>query len=116
MTSAADIRQEISKADDAIAAARDLIARGGSVDLSGLEQEVERLCGLIAGVDPSDRPSFEKPLIAMLDSVNSLAETARETRDQMQRQLSSISSHRQVLKVYDQSPSNRRPPRSDGSK
>ena len=70
MNEATKIRRYLETTAERVSAARRLVAAEQSVDLSGLEQEVDGVCGAIRKLPAEVQADFKMPLVNLVDKAN----------------------------------------------
>ena len=90
----------LREAAAAIGAARTLLDQGNVVDLKGLESHVERACGAIPTLDPSERERLKPALIALIDGLNGLGDQLSSQHEELSGTLKGMGTRRQAVSAY----------------
>lgn len=95
-----DIRRYLETTAERVSAARRLVAAEQSVDLSGLEQEVDGVCGAIRGLPAEIQVEFKMPLVKLVDELDKLSNDLRAQHAKLEKGLKAISTGGQASKAY----------------
>ena len=94
------VGKALDDAASAIGAAQILLRQGTTINLSGLEEHVEKACGAIAGLVPGDRDRMKPRLVSLIDSLNHLADELGAQHAEISGTLQGIGNRRRALSAY----------------
>ncbi len=100
-----NILEGITKISDIVTAARDLVKDGQIIDVQPLEQEVEDLCAMLAGVDAQTAREVQPILLGLMEELNHLAQTMDDRHSQLSDELRSLAAHGNAASAYSVPPS-----------
>lgn len=100
MAAKEDIAHEIDHAASMVDAFRTAAAAGSTVDLSGLDTKVEKLCGEIAAMPAPERNGFKRSLLSLIDDLNRLVETIEAQQKDVSETLKGVSSRQRAVTAY----------------
>ena len=95
-----NIRRYLETTAERVSAARRLVAAEQSVDLSGLEQEVDGVCGAIRDLPAEIQAGFKLPLVNLVDELDKLSNDLRLQHAKLEKGLRAISTGSQAAKAY----------------
>jgi hypothetical protein len=73
MVDAQTIRSDLTKINDVVAAARDLVGDGQIINMQPLENEVERICANMNGLDAAHANEIRPIMLSLMDELDHLA-------------------------------------------
>ena len=100
MNEATKIRRYLETTAERVSAARRLVAAEQSVDLSGLEQEVDGVCGAIRKLPAEVQADFKMPLVNLVDELDKLSNDLRNQHAKLEQGLKAITTGGQASKAY----------------
>lgn len=100
MTEPDKIQRYLETTAERVSAARRLVAAGQAVDLSGLEKEVDEVCGSILELPVDTHTDFKLPLVTLVDELDKLSNDLRQQHSKLEMGLRAISSGNQAVKAY----------------
>ena len=100
MNTDTEVRRELRTTASLLSGARDQLAAGGNVELSALESQVERICGMLAALPRELALSFKTPMIALIDDLDRLSADLTVHHAELSRQLKGLADHRQATTAY----------------
>lgn len=100
MSAARKIQRYLETTAERVSAARRLVAAGQGVDLSGLEQEVDQVCGAIRDLPNETQTEFKLPLVTLVDELDKLSNDLTVQHARLEQGLRAISSGGQATKAY----------------
>lgn len=77
------IAEEIATLAERISQARELVASGHTIDLSGLSQQVNDFCAGLAKSPPADIDSIARMIEALVGDLNTLAQEITEQHEKL---------------------------------
>ncbi len=95
-----EIRRYLETTAQRVGAARRLVAAEQSVDLSGLEQEVDGVCCAIRVLPAEIQADFKLPLVNLVDELDKLSNDLRMQHAKLEKGLRAISTGGQAFKAY----------------
>ncbi|MEQ8195347.1 MAG: hypothetical protein RIB59_12750 [Rhodospirillales bacterium] len=95
-TTPTDIEQEVHNVSAMIAAARQMVAEGQSVDLASLEGTVDAICRLIHDNPPEHSRDIRKALAALVEDLDALE---HELTEQHRRLEENLANHTRRLAI-----------------
>ena len=113
MTALSDIQAQLDHTSGIIDGFRRNITDGALIDLSGLDQGVEEMCGAINKLPADQRLSVKQALITILDALNGLVGSLEEQHQEASDGLKGIASRQQAVSAYGKS-SNTAQPKNPG--
>ncbi|MBT5049244.1 MAG: hypothetical protein HOM58_12160 [Rhodospirillaceae bacterium] len=103
MTVLSDIQAQLDQTSGIIEGFRRSIADGALIDLSGLDQSVEEMCGAIGKLPADQRLSVKQALITILDALTTLVDSLEEQQLEASDSLKGVSSRQQAVSAYGRS-------------
>ena len=100
MSAAQKIQRYLETTAERICAARRLVAAGQAVDLSGLEQEVDEVCGAIRDLASETQTEFKLPLVTLVDELDKLSNDLKVQHARLEQGLRAISSGDHATRAY----------------
>ena len=94
------IRRYLETTAERVSAARRLVAAEQSVDLTGLEQEVDGVCGAIRNSPAEIQAGFKLPLVKLVDELDKLSNDLRMQHAKLEKGLRAISTGGEATKAY----------------
>jgi hypothetical protein len=80
--------------------ARQGLSHGTIVDLTSIEQDVQRLCRSVESLSPEEAHALRPRLFGLLEEVNQLSENLRAGLGELAQLLSAASERRKALTAY----------------
>ena len=100
MISATEIKADLNATTAQIDAARRMVAAGQIIDLSGLQERVEAICGAIQKLPDAERGGFRDPIVALLSELDGLTAILTEQHERLSVGLKALSAQSRAQKAY----------------
>lgn len=108
------LEMDLREASEGLAAARSLIEQGRTVQLTGLEKHVAKVCEDVGALPPGDQQRIKTRLVALIDDLNTVAEILTAQHEQMSAELTDLSTRQRAMSAY--KTLGGKPPGSNGDK
>ena len=98
--SAASIETRLAHASAEAVSAREALAAGRSVDLTGLTEIVEAACREIAAVPAAEAPALRLRVVALYDELDRLTDALKHEHDSLKRALDDLGAQQRARSAY----------------
>lgn len=102
MISATEIKADLNATTAQIDAARRMVDDGQIIDLSGLQDRVEAICGAIQALPAGEQSGFREPIVALLSELDGLTATLNEQHERLSVGLKALSAQNRAQRAYGQ--------------
>ena len=110
MKDADAISAELERTGTIVDGFRDCARSGRTVDLSGLERNVETLCQAIAALPTAHRAPLKPRLVDLIDRVNSLVSALGEQQQAISESMKGVTSRHRAMSAYGKGAGTTAPP------
>lgn len=110
MKDARKISAELDRAGAVIDGFRNSAQRGQTIDLSGLDRNVEQLCDAIAGLSPDERGPLKPRLLDLIDRLNHLVSTLDAQQNEVTEQIRGVTARQRAMTAYGKGTGTTAPP------
>ena len=100
MTRAESICDELNRVGDVITAARDLVNDGQLINLAPLQNEINRICSGLDGLDAAAAAQVQPVLLGLIDDLDHLAHDMRVRQLGHEEQLRALTTHSGAATAY----------------
>ena len=98
--SAAGVETRLAHASAEAVSAREALAAGRSVDLTGLTEIVEAACREIAAVPSAEAPALRLRVVALYDELDRLTDALKHEHDLLKQALGDLSAQQRARSAY----------------
>lgn len=100
MTDARTLKRHLEEASAVVASARQTLAEGNIVDLTGLEREVEEVCNSISALPGEESGTLRTALISLADDLDLLKKSLGEMHEKLAAEIEGTDARHRAAKAY----------------
>lgn len=112
-TTLPQVELDLREAAEGLSAAKSLIEQGRTVQLTGLEKHIAKVCEDVGALPSGDQQRIKPRLVALIDDLNTVAEILTSQHDQMSAELTDLSKRHRAMSAY--KTQGGKPPGTDGN-